>query len=264
MAWKDQNETKRDKSKTTKFLRLLVKIFLIPLTIDPTKNEIRFMFWSKPTMFHIILYWIPFFGLEIYTFYLGEVTGLTDHIAANSSPIEQYSKWFQYIVQLAMFLPLMICYQLGKKKLSADLFLGYANCPGRTWCNFMAILLQFLGGFVHMWYYIDTCDMEHDMYIVMLVSWIIVFFILAVFWSLSAFIVEIWMENLFIRKEKNHFVFCSNTTIENYTKLSESLGTFFLIFFSVIQISAIVNYFLCVSKLGHYVSILRSVSISIH
>ncbi len=255
MAWKDQNETKRDKSKTTKFLRLLVRIFLIPLTIDPTKNEIRFMFWSKPTMFHIILYWIPFYGIEIYTFYAGKVSGLTDHIASNSSTIEQYSKWLQYIIQLAMFFPLMLCHQIGKKKLSADLFLGYAHCPGRTWCNFLSIFLMFFGSLAHMLYYMDTFDMEHDMYMALLVSWIIVLFILAVFWSLSAFIVEILMENLFVGKGKNNFVFSSTTTIEKYIKLSESFGTFFLIFFSVNQISAIVNYFLCVSKLSNYVSV---------
>ena len=106
-----------------------------------------------------------------------------------------------------------------------------------------------------MTYYMHSFDLEHDMYIALLVSWIFVFFILAVFWSLSAFIVEIWMENLFIGKGKNNFVFSSNTTIENYIKLSESFGTFFLIFFTVIQISAIVNYFLCVSILTNYVSI---------
>ena len=213
------------------------------------------MFWSKPTMFHIILYWIPFFALEIYTLYAGKVTGLTDHIATASTTIEQYSKWFQYIIQLAMFLPLMLCYQIGRKKLSADLFLGYAHCPGRAWFNFISIFLQFLGGLVHMTYYMHSFDLEHDMYIALLVSWIFVFFILAVFWSLSAFIVEIWMENLFIGKGKNNFVFGNNTTIENYIKLSESFGTFFLIFFTVIQISAIVNYFLCVSILTNYVSV---------
>ena len=273
MAWKDQNETKRDKSKTTKFLRLLVKIFLIPLTIDQTKNEIRFMFWSKPTMFHIILYWIPFFALEIYTLYLGKVSGLTDHIELTSTVIEQYSKWFQYIIQLAMFLPLMLCYQIGKKKLSADLFLGCAHCPGHVWYNLMSIFLQFLGGLAHMLYYMHTYDLEHNMYIAMLVSWIIIFFILAVFWSLSAFIVEILMENLFIGKGRNNFVLSSNTTMENYMKWSESFGTFFLIFFTVIQISAIVNYFLCVSILTNYVSVafclytyntLRFILLSLH
>ena len=70
IAWKDKNETKRDKSKTTRFLRILVRIFLIPLKIDPIKNEISFRFWSKPTMGHIILYWIPFFAIEVYTFWL--------------------------------------------------------------------------------------------------------------------------------------------------------------------------------------------------
>ena len=107
----------------------------------------------------------------------------------------------------------------------------------------------------HMLYYMHTYDLEHNMYIAMLVSWIIIFFILAVFWSLSAFIVEILMENLFIGKGRNNFVLSSNTTMENYMKWSESFGTFFLIFFTVIQISAIVNYFLCVSILTNYVSV---------
>ena len=118
-----------------------------------------------------------------------------------------------------------------------------------------------------------TCDLEHNMYIAMLVSWIIIFFILAVFWSLSAFIVEILMENLFIGKGRNNFVLSSNTTMENYMKWSESFGTFFLIFFTVIQISAIVNYFLCVSILTNYVSVafclytyntLRFILLSLH
>ena len=105
-----------------------------------------------------------------------------------------------------------------------------------------------------MLYYMNTYDLEHDMYLAMLVSWIIVVFILAVFWSLSAFLVEIWMENLFIRKGKNNFIFSSKTTIENYIKLSESFGTLFLIFFSVIQIVSIVDFFLSISKIINNVS----------
>ena len=257
MAWNDNKETirKREKSKTTIFLQFLLKIFLIPLTIEPIKNEIRFKFWSKPTMFHIMLYWIPFFAIEIYTLYLGRVSGLTHHIESNSSTIEIYSNWMVYITQLSMFLPLMTCYRIGKKNLSADLFLGYAHCPRNAWYNFLAIFLQFFGSLAHMFTLVYTCDLEDDMYITFLVLYIIILFINAIFWALSAFFVEIWMENLFIRKGKNNFVFNSNMTIENYNKLSVSLGTFFLFFFSVIQVSSILNSFLSVSKVIHEVSL---------
>ena len=254
IAWKDKNETKKDKSKTTRFLRILVRIFLIPLTIDSKNNLVSFRFWSKPTMGHIILYWIPFFAIEVYTFYLGKVSGFTDHMESNSSTIEIYSKWMTYILQIAMFLPLMICCKIGKKKLSADLFLGHVHCPGLTWCNFMAIFFQFFGSLAHVHSSIYTCDLEYDMYITLLVLYIILLFFNAVFWALSAFIVEIWMENLFIGKGKNNFVLNSNLTIENYIKLSDSFGTFFLIFFSVIQIVSIVDFFLSISKIINNVS----------
>ena len=102
MAWNDKKETIREKSKTTTFLQILLKIFLIPLTIEPIKNEIRFTFWSKPTMFHIMLYWIPFFAIEIYTVYLGRVSGLTHHIESNSSTIEIYSNWIVYITLITL------------------------------------------------------------------------------------------------------------------------------------------------------------------
>ena len=254
IAWKDKNETKRDKSKTTRFLRILVRIFLIPLKIDPIKNEISFRFWSKPTMGHIILYWIPFFAIEVYTFYLGKVSGYTDHMTSNSSTVEIYSKWMTYILQIAMFLPLMTCYKIGKKKLSADLFLGYAQCPGLTWCNLMAIFFQFFGSLAHVHSFMYTCDLEYDMYITLLVLYIILLIFNAVFWALSAFILEIWMENLFIGKGKTNFLLNSNLTIENYIKLSESFGTLFLIFFSVIQIVSIVDFFLSISKIINNVS----------
>ena len=176
MAWNDKKETK-EKSKTTIFLQFLLKIFLIPLTIEPIKNEIRFKFWSKPTMFHIMLYWIPFFAIEIYTLYLGRVSGLTHHIESNSSTIEIYSNWMVYITQLSMFLPLMTCYRIGQKKLSADLFLGYAHCPRHAWYNFLAIFLQFFGSLAHMFTFVYTCDLEDDMYITFLLLYIITLFI---------------------------------------------------------------------------------------
>ena len=254
MAWTDMNETKRDKSKTTIFLRSLIKIFFIPITIDPVRNEIHFRFWSKPTILHIILYWIPFLAIEMFALYLAKVSGLTDHIESNSSTIEMYSKWIQNIIQLAMFFPLMICYQIAKKKLSADLFLGYACCPGHSWYNCLSIFLQFFGSLAHMIYFAHSCDLEYNMYITLLVTYIIQLFIIAIFWSLSAFFVEILMENLFMGNGNNTFVFNSNRTIENYIKLSKSLGTFFLIFVSAIQISNIINFFLSVSKLTNHVS----------
>ena len=254
MAWTDKNETKKEKSKTTRFLRSLIKIFLIPITIDPVKNEINFRFWSKPTILHIVLYWIPFFASEIYSLYLANVSGLTDHIDSSSSTIELYSKWMTYVIQLALFFPLILCYQIGKKKLSADFFLGYARCPGHAWYNCLSIFLQYFGSLAHMIYFMHSSDLEYNMYMQSLVTYIILLFILAIFWSLSAFFVEILMENLFMGNGHNTFVLNSNTTIENYIKLSKSLGTFFLIFVSAIQISNIINFFLIVSKLTNHVS----------
>ena len=264
MAWNDKNETKREKSKTTIFLRFLLKIFLIPLTIEPVKNEIRFTFWSKPTMFHIILYWIPFFAIEIYILYLGRVSGCTQYIESNSSTIEVYSKWMVYITQLSMILPFMTCYRIGKKKLSADLFLGNAHCPRHAWYNFLAIFLQFFGSLGHMFALVYPCDLEDDMNFTFLVFYIITLSLNAIFWALSAFLVEIWMENLFIGKKKNNFVFNSILTIENYNKLSMSLGTFFLFFFSVIQVSSILNSFLSVSKVVHNVSVISYILFYVH
>ena len=133
IAWNDKIETKREKSKTTRFLRFLVRIFLIPLTIDSTKNEISFMFWSKPTMIHIIIYWLPFLAICIYCNYLMKVSGLINHFESNSSIVELYSNWIMYIVQLVILLPFMTCYQLGKRKLKADWFLSFNNCPGHAW-----------------------------------------------------------------------------------------------------------------------------------
>ena len=254
MAWTDKNETKKDNSKTTRFLRFLIKIFLIPITIDPVKNEMNFRFWSKPTILHIVLYWIPFFAIEVYSLYLANVSGLTDHIDSTSSTIEMYSKWMSYIIQLAMFFPLMICSQIGKKKFSADSFLGYAHCPRYAWYNCLSIFLQYFGSLAHMIYFMNSSDLEYNMYMQSLVTSIIFLFFFAIFWSLSAFFVEILMENLFMGNGHNTFVFNSNRTIENYIKLSKSLGTFFLIFVSAIQISNIINIFLIVSKLTNHVS----------
>ena len=160
MAWNDKKETKRVKSKTAIFLMFLVRIFLIPFKINRVKNEISFKFWSKPTIFHIILYWIPFFAIEISTVYLSKVSGLTEHMTSNSSTIEIYSKWIIYMTQISMFLPLLTCYKVGKKKLSADLFLGYAHCPGYTWCNCMSIFLQFFGSLAHIYHFMYSLELR--------------------------------------------------------------------------------------------------------
>ena len=221
IAWNEKMDMKKDKSKTTRFLQFLVKIFLIPFTINPTKNEISFMFWSRPTMIHIILYWVPFLSINIYCYYLGEVSGLTNHYVSNYSTPELYSNWIMYIVQLVILLPFMTCYQLGKRKLKADWFLSFDKCPGHAWCNILSMIFQFFGSFAFFYAKTYTYALEFHTFITLIVLYIVMFIINAVFWALSAFFVEIWMENLLIENEKNNFIFNSKRTIDNYNKLSQ-------------------------------------------
>ena len=248
MAWIDKKVVKKDVSTTATFLRCMVKIFLVPLTVDKQKNEVRFNVWSKPFMFHVILYWVPFLAIGAYAWYLVEKSGFLASLATRYTPIEEHTAFMTYLQQITMILPALTCYKFGRSKLRAALFCGSTRFPRHTWYNIASICFQFSGSLAHIYALHSWYNFPDGIFLIVFLLYGFGCFIIAIFWSLSAFLVEVSMENLGIEEVKNNFILRSNKTLENYQKISQSLGCVFLIFFSVIQVSSIVNLFLSISK----------------
>ena len=248
MAWFDKIMVKKDVSTTARFLRFMVKIFLLPLTVDKQKNEVRFKVWSKPLIFHVIIYWVPFLAIGTYAWYLDEKTGFIASLATRYTPIEEHTAFMTYLQQITMILPALTCYKFGRNKLRAALFCGSTRFPKHAWYNIASICFQFSGSLAHIYAMHSWYNFPDGIFLVVILLYGFGCFIIAIFWSLSAFLVEVSMENLGIEEVKNNFIIKSNKTLENYQKISQSLGSVFLIFFSVIQVSSIVNLFLSISK----------------
>ena len=117
MAWFDKIMVKKDVSTTARFLQFMVKIFLLPLTVDKQKNEVRFSVWSKPFIFHVIIYWVPFLAIGTYAWYLDEKTGFIASLATRYTPIEEHTAFMTYLQQITMILPALTCYKFGRNKL---------------------------------------------------------------------------------------------------------------------------------------------------
>ena len=141
----------------------------------------------------------------------------------------------------------MFCISKDVKNVEGKILLKKTfDTPKEMWMNLFAFILNVIGGCLFFISSIYRLKNYHN-YSLLLLSNSVTLLFLNVFGTLSIIVVETWIENI----KKSHeieFKMKIREFIKGYETIAKVCQNFFLIFFSVTQISSIIMIFLSISK----------------
>ena len=98
---------------TSKFIQVLIKGRLLPISLSFDNNIVRFYFWSKLTMIHLLLFCAPWFFVQNLYWYDTMKSGTLSHFLENSSFAEKFSSFAICLIYFKVFLILPLAKQLN-------------------------------------------------------------------------------------------------------------------------------------------------------
>ena len=153
-----RKQLKSRQTKTSVFIKFLIKICFLPITSDD--GVLRFRFLSKKTLAHVVIYWGLFLLLlSVYSSFIMDHTVLSKILEQNS--LEIFSIMSGFVCNISILFPLLLSRGLNNMDI------------GMVWNDRMpfpkhgvsAIVTQFVvvaGFFGAFWGYISPLDIPAD------------------------------------------------------------------------------------------------------
>ena len=101
--FKGQSQTKIEL-----FMRLLLKICYLPGILDKENRTISFKLWSRPTITHVIIYWILYLCFYNINVFMVVSIDLMEKVMAVQSFVEFVSLATVWLTIFAIFMPILI------------------------------------------------------------------------------------------------------------------------------------------------------------
>ena len=234
---------------TSKTIQLLIKSCLLPISFNLEKNVVRFSFWSKPTMVHLLFYWAPHLLAFILYWYTANQSGALSNFYENSSFSEKFSSFGVCLIFFKVYLILPLAKQLNSFP-SHLIITDQMKFPKYGIWNILGFMMMLLGSLLfniglHGDYALEGKYKEN------LANHLTCLFY-SIFqsfnWCIFSIVIQVWFETIARDKSKD-IIRESKIFIRYYRQFTAALGNYFFYSFSMFQIISIFTLFLTCSKL---------------
>ena len=239
----------KSRTMTSLLIRMMIKSCLLPLSLNFEKNIVRFNFWSKSTMIHLLLFYAPKIAAVFFYWYGCQQSGILSHFMENTSFAEKFSSFGVCLIFAALYLILPLAKRLNS--LPSHLMVwDQLKFPKYGLLNIFGFLSMTTGCVLfHTGLYGEhsTEAQNTDYYIINLSN-----FFMAIsqsfIWCIFSIVIQVWIENI-AKIQCQDVLKDTKIFIRNYRKLTAALQNYFFYSFAIFQVVSIATLFLTCSKL---------------
>ena len=212
-------------------------------------DHVTFSLRSWNVFVHLVVY----FGLALALLASHTVYPLINNFSlysATSSFMELVTGYSSGIIMVAVAFPLVIT--AGMDGFPKKIFLNTnSSAPNGTWKNVLAVFLIFIGATIWGFSFYSLIKTSRRNQLILITIHMMTISYYSLLWSLPVAVTGVWIDNLkaTTREFDNCPVEQTKFCLASYRKLSKSLGTFFFLYFGVIQILFVTWTFLGLTRL---------------
>ena len=236
-------------SRCHNLLLVLLRICFLPLGSGGMTDHVTFRWRSWNVFVHFVVY----FGLALALFASQTVYPLINNFSiysATSSFVELVTGYSSSIIMVAVAFPLVIT--AGMDGFPKKIVLNTnSSAPTGTWKNVLAGSFLFIGGSIWGISFFSLIETSRRNQLILITIHMVTWSYYSLLWTLPVAVVGVWINNLkaATREEETCPVKQTKFCLASYRKLSKSLGTFFFLYFGVIQILFVTWTFLGLTRL---------------
>ena len=234
---------------TSKFIQLLIKSCLLPISLNLEKNVVKFSFWSKPTMIHLLFYWAPNILAFILYWYTANISETLSNFYENSSFAEKFSSFGVCLIFFKVYLILPLAKQLNSFP-SHLIITEQMRFPKYGIWNILGFIMMLIGSMLfniglHGEYALEGKYKENTAnHLTCLFFSIFQSF----YWCIISIVIQVWFETI-ARDKSKEIIKDSKIFIRNYRQFAAALTNYFFYSFAMFQIISIATLYLTCSKL---------------
>ena len=232
---------------TSKVIQILIKSCLLPIYLE--KNVVKFSFWSKPTMIHLLFYWAPHILAFILYWYTANSSGTLSTFYENSSFAEKFSSFGVCLIFFKVYLILPLAKQLNSFP-SHLIITDQMKFPKYGIWNMLGFVMMLLGSMLFNIGLHGEHALEGKYKENLANHFTCLFFSIfqSIYWCIFSIVIQVWFEAIAIDKSQD-IIKDSKIFIRNYRLFTNALKNYFFYSFAMFQIISIVTLFLTCSKL---------------
>ena len=240
----------KSRTRTSLFIRLVIKSCLLPVSLNFEKNIVRYNFWSKLTMIHLLLFYAPNIAALFLYWYGCQQSGILSHFMENASFAEKFSSFGTCLIFFALYLILPLAKRLNS--LPAHLVVrDQLKFPKYGFWNIFGFLSMTTGCVLFNTGLIgehSSTEAENTDYYIINLSNLFSAVSQSFVWCIFSIVIQVWIENI-AKIQCLNVLKDTKIFIGNYRKLTAALQNYFFYSFAIFQVVSIATLFLTCSKL---------------
>ena len=234
---------------TSLLIRMMIKSCLLPVSLNFEKNVVRFNFWSRSTMIHLLLFYVPNIAAVFLYWYGCQQGGIFSHFMENTSFAEKFSSFGTCLIFYALYLILPLAKRLNS--LQAHLVVrDQLRFPKYGLWNILGFLSMTTGcvlfntGLVGK----HSTEAENCDYYIINPSNFFIAVSQSFMWCIISIVIQVWIENI-AKIQCQDVLKDTKIFVRDYRKLTAALQNYFFYSFAIFQVVSITTLFLTCSKL---------------
>ena len=239
----------KHRTMTSKVIQILIKSCLLPISLNYDKNVVKFYFWSKPTMIHLLSHCTSNILAFILYWYSAYNSGTLQNFLENSSFAEKFSSFGVCLIYFKIYLILPLAKQLNSMP-SYLVIADHMKFPKFGIWNILGFFMMLLGSFLFNAGIIGEHSVK-DKYkenLPLHLTCLFFSFSQSFCWCIFSIVIQVWFETI-TRANSKDIIKDSKIFVRNYRQVTAALENYFLYFFAMFQIVSISTLFLLCSKL---------------